>query len=1391
MEKGGNASDKFGEYKPLDHSDKTEDEVSREYFDDEDDSDSAPTMNEKSVESHSDNTPAKNAEFEDDFAPTIIERPAEIQTPSADPVKASNQSNLQESLPPLKKESSFPPGDVKKSDHNLDEDYLPTIVERPSDISSSEVDKTGVMYQGVSKPLSPVADGDDDFTPTISEKPTGQPKTNIHSSNTKVKSSSGVGAEGSGLTSFLKSSGIRGSKGSGSSSGDDSLALDKYEIGEKIAEGGMGAILSASDLNIKRKVAMKVLLKGRQKSTENIFRFIEEGQVTGQLEHPSIVPVYELGFNDSGEVYYTMKLVRGTTLKDILKKIGKNDPETLALFPLVRLLTIFQKVCDAMAFAHSKGIVHRDLKPENIMIGDYGEVLVMDWGLAKNIGTNDGMAVNSIRFQTDSPNPKSVKSKTISPDQTSSDTTVNTKLSQSQTNTTSTETKTDSFKSKSSTISATRGIDSLFTDVSSDSMNTLDGQIMGTPNFMAPEQATGQIEKIDGRTDIYALGGILYNILTLRVPIAGKSLTEMMVNIVKGNIPPPICFNLGAKKLKDKHMEDKIQRREFPHCPSGKIPTSLSAVTMKALALKQELRYQTVQELQADIEAYQGGFATSAEEASFMKLIALMIMRNKGVSVATIASLIIVVSLTIHFVYRLHLKNEALYAEKLTVIAQSKQLETQRDELLERKAILEKQKITLEEQKGTLEKQKDILEKQKSALIEEKQKTESERLAKEKEMLQKQMEMQAKNEALEAKEAERMAKEAALASELNALRAAEESRIAEERERLAKEEEAKKREEVSITSAPEFVKKAKTLATELKWDKAMEAIETAISLDKFHSEAWFVKAWLHIGNLEFSQAVKALENSGEIDNANILTLAKSYEEKLSNRGDELNIYQLRELTKIVKAKQDFVLGDRLYQLTITEENEILDRLYKIKIELRKANLEISDIHYSFTFGEDSISLDLSKNTGLRNIWPLSGLPITNLNLAATQVEDIRPLKGMPLKVLQIPAKQPADISMLIMDMPLEEIHLHGKPSIDFTQISTVSSAQIHLHLYGFDDPEDYKLEFFNKVLISQTHLHLHGPAFDNLNLFLQIPITRLSFHNTAINDITALEGKKIEYLDITGMQIRNIKTIAFMPLVHLNLADTLVTDITQLNGMSLMYLNIANTKVKNLDLLRGMPLKFLDISNSLVTDYSVLEDLKTLKDLHINGLPIVDFRFLRQLSLRSLHMANTFASDIQMLKDMDLKELDISGTRVTSLDVLYRKQLSYLSINNTPIANLNALKGMPLRYIDISNTPVNDISPLAGMNLTYVNMAKTEVADITALKGTSLKELSLHDCRKLKDIYPLNDCKNLYKLILPDHITEILFLEKFLNLDYIGTTGDLKDLQQSSTQFWAQFNHSN
>lgn len=318
--------------------------------------------------------------------------------------------------------------------------------------------------------------------------------------------------------------------------GDEELS-ERYEILEEIARGGMGAIYRARDNILDRDVAMKVTLNGSSKAAEQ--RFLQEGRITGQLDHPNIVPVHDMGQLPDGTHYFTMKIVRGRSLRHIID----NNARGAEKIPLRRYLIIFTKMLEAMNFAHQfQQVIHRDLKPDNVMIGEFGEVLVMDWGLGKRI---DQKSANQTRVDTSAA----------------------------------------SGKERASIVAGSGSTPNL----------TMDGAICGTLNYMPPEQADGDLEKLDARTDIYALGCILYEMLTLKKAFDAEDAKTLLSSIFSSGYEDPQSA-----------------------APGRHIPPELVAVTRKAMELRQRDRYQNVGALQQDIEAFLEGRAVSARRDPFL-----------------------------------------------------------------------------------------------------------------------------------------------------------------------------------------------------------------------------------------------------------------------------------------------------------------------------------------------------------------------------------------------------------------------------------------------------------------------------------------------------------------------------------------------------------------------------------------------------------------------------------------------------------------------------------------------------------------------------------------------------------------------------------------------------
>ena len=412
------------------------------------------------------------------------------------------------------------------------------------------------------------------------------------------------------------------------SSPKPSADVGHFTKGREIARGGMGAILKANDRMLGRTVAMKVVLEDRA-SEDARMRFIREATVLGQLEHPNIIPIHELGKDDDGNLFYTMKMVEGRTLQAIINDLKKGDCKTIEEFSLDRLLTVFRKVCDAIAFAHSKGIVHRDLKPENVMVGAFGEVLVMDWGLAKIL--NDAA-------------------------QTADE------LGQQQ----QLLANSDAPASESVLLAGFQELPDSQMRGSSEDL-TMDGAVMGSPQYMPPEQAEGRIADIDEKSDIYSLGGILYAILTLRPPIKGKTVNQVLENVKSGNITPPTEYNpessTAAKGNATKEVvADSPAAIALPHCPGGKVPSALSSVSMKALSSEPETRFGSVGELAHDVEQWQGGFATSAESISLLGMFRLWLARNKAIATLSLAAVFTLALVSSGFMFKVNAEKQAAVA---------------------------------------------------------------------------------------------------------------------------------------------------------------------------------------------------------------------------------------------------------------------------------------------------------------------------------------------------------------------------------------------------------------------------------------------------------------------------------------------------------------------------------------------------------------------------------------------------------------------------------------------------------------------------------------------------------------------------------------------------------
>ncbi|HKW32948.1 MAG TPA: serine/threonine-protein kinase [Candidatus Acidoferrum sp.] len=325
------------------------------------------------------------------------------------------------------------------------------------------------------------------------------------------------------------------------------LTGTRYRLLEHVARGGMGVVYTAEDEKLQRRVALKVLeVPSADGDLAN--RLIREALVLARLEHPGIVPVHDVGTLNDGRVFYTMKFVQGQRLDQYVETIPS----------VTERLRLFLRICDAVAFAHAHGVLHRDLKPSNIMVGSFGEVLVMDWGLAKLLREGAGS-----KLQIADPNA------TI-------------------------------FEKPSEVSDSNGGVQTIATS---------HGTVMGTPGYMSPEQARGDVEHLDARSDIFSLGALL------RFLLAKDS---------------EATTNATGKQHLDKALE---------------------AICSKAAATAPEGRYPSVSELALDISRYLDGLAVAAHRESFFEKLTRFYRRYRFF-ILLIAAYLVMRVLILFFMHR-------------------------------------------------------------------------------------------------------------------------------------------------------------------------------------------------------------------------------------------------------------------------------------------------------------------------------------------------------------------------------------------------------------------------------------------------------------------------------------------------------------------------------------------------------------------------------------------------------------------------------------------------------------------------------------------------------------------------------------------------------------------
>ncbi len=920
-------------------------------------------------------------------------------------------------------------------------------------------------------------------------------------------------------------------------------------------------------------MAIKYLLDEQDPKKKS--RFIEEAQINAQLEHPNIVPVYDLRIDAQQRPYLMMKLVRGRDLKSVLDELRDaasgvaSAPRAEREWPLGRLLNVFVSICNGLAFAHAHGVVHRDLKPANIMLGDFGEVYVMDWGLAKVLASGGRQRPGEA----------------------------------------------------SATVSSTSTGDSrpllavpaVLTSREPEADLTQEGSVLGTPVYMAPEQAAGRVNDIDERSDVYSLGALLYEMLTLQPPVEKEGgFLSILMRVAAGEVIPP-------------------EQREPKRTREGKVPRELAAIAMKALALDPAQRYPNVGELRQDIERYQEGRSVSAKEDTRKEILWKFVKRNKGLSAGLAATFVILVC-SLWFVGTAWWQaNDALKRMGEAEEARKKQGRESVPALVRAARLL-----TSEKHFG------DALTQLETALRFDDHDADAH-------LLRGQLLI-----------GEQRYEEARL--EFAACLKARPG-----------DAQARKLADLSGGAGPEQRGKLLALAAELDQQKlftvSIRVTQQAEKLQGPRNELLVLyrkrieAAWPGLGgalainddgvHLNFDSQRERVRDLTPLTGMKLTTLNLS--------GCEL----ITDLTPLQ--------GMPLKALFLHRCNRVQSLAPLQGMPLTTLHLSLCSQLQDFAplQGMPLTTLHLHGCGQIKDLAPLQGMPLTTLHLAfCSQIKDLAPLQGMKLTALDLSECGQVTNLAALQGMPLKTLALTGCGSVrDLSPIKGMAFTTLDLNRCG----QVQSLAPLQGMKL--TYLNLHGCAqVKDLAPLQGMPLTFLNLNGCGqVKDLSPLQGMPLTSLSLGGCgQIKDLSPLRGMRLPGLALDECVqISDLSPLQGMPLTALSLIGCgQIKDLSPLQGMPLTSL-----VLIRCTQVRDLTPLKGMKLTGLELAncsqvqDLTPLKGMPFTRLNLNGCDrVQDLTPLQGMSLTEVLLVPRTITKgMDTL-RSMKGVTRINGLPPA---------------------------------------------------------------------------------------------------------------------------